>query len=76
MRAASKVDLRRGVYAGVELPPRELSRDILFLDLEAAAPGSANSPSYTGFGRGVFDARCDRVDLRSEVVRRTGVLAL
>jgi hypothetical protein len=73
-RAASKAGLRKG--AGVVLPLSELSSDILFLVLEAAAPGMANSPSNAGLGRGVFEGRCDIVDFRIDVVRRTGVLAV
>jgi hypothetical protein len=75
MRLASKVELRKGVWAGVVLCPKELSRDILFLVFEAAAPGKANSPSYMGFGRGVFETRWDNVDFLSEVVLRSGVCA-
>ena len=75
MRPASKTELRIGVCIGVVLLPRELSSDILFLIFEAAAPGTANSPSYAGFGRGVLEARCERVDFLSEVVLRTGVFA-
>lgn len=75
MRPASKVDLRKGVWTGgvwvVELTV--LSRDMRLRVLEAAGPGIANSPSLLGF-RGVLD-RCDRVDLRSDVVRRTGDVA-
>jgi hypothetical protein len=52
--------------------PSELSRDILFLVLEAAAPGIANSPSKPGLARGVLE-RWERVDFLSEVVLRTGV---
>jgi hypothetical protein len=57
----------------VVLCPRELSRDILFLVLEAAAPGRAKSPSKAGFARGVLEARCDSVDFLIETVLRTGV---
>ena len=45
MRPASNGELRTGVCAGVVLWPKELSRDILFLDLEAGMPGRAYSPS-------------------------------
>jgi hypothetical protein len=45
MRPASKLELRNGVWAGVVLCPRELSKDILFRVFEAAAPGKAKSPS-------------------------------
>lgn len=76
MRPASKTELRIGVCVGVVLCvpelPSELSRDILFLLFEAAAPGRAKSPSWVGFARGVFD-RCDKVDLRNDTARRTGV---
>lgn len=70
MRPASKVDLRKGVYDGVEPEPRELSSDIRLRILDAAAPGRANSPSYAGLGRGVLETRCDSVDFLNEVVRR------
>jgi hypothetical protein len=50
-----------------------LSRDMRLRVLEAAGPGIANSPSWLGL-RGVLD-RCDRVDLRSDVVRRIGDVA-
>jgi hypothetical protein len=56
----------------VLLCPSELSRDILFLVLEAAAPGIAKSPSKPGFARGVLE-RWESVDFLSEVVLRTGV---
>jgi len=45
MRPASKTELRIGVCVGVVALPSELSSDILFLVLEAAAPGRAKSPS-------------------------------
>lgn len=72
IRPASNVDFRNGVCAVVALEPMELSNDMRFLVFDAAAPGSANSPSYAGFARGVFDTRWERVDFRREVLRRTG----
>jgi hypothetical protein len=75
MRLASNMLLRIGVWAGVVLWPTELSRDIRFLVFEAAAPGSANSPSNMGLGRGELVVRCESVDFLSEVVRRSGVSA-
>jgi len=69
MRLASNVDLRNGVCVGVVLWPTEASSDIRVLDLEAARPGTANSPSKAGFGRGEFALRCITVDLRSDVFR-------
>jgi len=74
MRPASNVILRNGVCAGVAvgLAVTKPSRDMRVRVLDAAAPGSTNSPSYVGFARGVLDARCERVDFRSAELRRTG----
>jgi hypothetical protein len=69
MRPASNVDLRNGVCVGVVLWLTEASNDIRVLDLDAARPGNAKSPSKAGFGRGEFALRCMTVDLRSDVFR-------
>lgn len=81
MRPASNVTLRNGVWDGVAavvvvvgLELTKPSRDMRVRVLDAAAPGSTNSPSYVGFARGVFDARCESVDFRSAELRRTGEL--
>lgn len=75
MRPASNVDLRKGVCMGGVCIDwfTVLSSDMRLRVLEAAGPGIANSPSWLGL-RGVLE-RCDRVDLRNEVVRRTGDVA-
>lgn len=43
-----------------------------FLDLDAARPGTANSPSKAGFGRGEFAFRCITVDFLRDVALRIG----